>query len=100
MVIAATSGFPETSAFSALRGLYPTALHMFLPAGQILQDDEGRQQISGFLEAVKITGEHLARNEPIPDSVKEQLEVEYTDEQKIEIMQKHNLYSASRSKSI
>ncbi len=100
MVIAANCGFPESSAFNVVRGLFPSALHILLPAGQILQDDEGREQLSSFLKAISKAGEHLAQGTPIPDSLRKELIVEYTDEMKGEIMEKHNLYSASRSESI
>jgi multimeric flavodoxin WrbA len=100
IVVAATCGFPESSPFNIVRGLYPTALHILLPAGQILQYDETKDQFTEFLNAIKTAGETLAQNEPVSDSLKEKLVVEYTDEMKREIMEKHNLYSASRSKSL
>ena len=99
LVIAATSGFPETTAFNIIRQLYPTALQIHLPAGQILMDDAGREQLSDFLQAVSTAGEHMARKEPVSDELKGQLMVEHTDEMKQEIMMKHNLYSASHSQS-
>ena len=100
LVVAATCGFPETTAFGIVRGLYPTALHILLPAAQILQDDEGREHLSGFLKAIGSAGEHIARSESISDVLREQLKVEFTDEMKKELVEKHNLYSASRMKSI
>jgi hypothetical protein len=99
MVIAANCGFPESSAFNIVRALYPTALHILLPAGQRLQDEESKVQLSDFLKGIKTAGKLLAQNKPISDELKDKLIVEYTDEMKGDIMQKHNLYSASRSKS-
>ncbi len=99
IVVAANCGFPESTSFNIIRGLFPTALHIQLPAGQILQYTDGKAQLSDFLKAIMTAGEHLARNEPISDSLRNQLRVDYTDEMKKEIMEKHNLYSASRLKS-
>ena len=99
-VLIATCGFPEVSQFRIVQQLTPTALHIFLPAGQILQTENGKEYLSGFLQAVTTAGEHLARKEPISDELRGQLVIEYTDEMKGEIMTKHNLYSASRMKSI
>jgi len=97
LVIAATSGFPETTPFNIIRQLYPTALHIHLPAGQLLQYKDGPKQLSDFLQAVGTAGELMARKEPVPDDLKEELMHEFTDEMKKEIMEKHNLYSASIS---
>ncbi len=100
LVIAATCGFPEISPFNIVRSLYPTAVHILLPAGQILQDEDARKGLAEFLDSITIAGELMAKKEPIPVELREKLKVEYTDEMKMEIMQKHNLYSASRTKSI
>ena len=99
MVIIATCGFPETTPFNIIRALFPPALHILLPAAQILHFDYGRKHLSDFLQAVSTAGEQLARNEPVSEELKEQLAIEYTDEMKKEIMEKHNLYSASKTPS-
>lgn len=96
LVIAATCGFPEVAPFRIVQGLYPTALHILLPAAQILQGTKGRQELAGFLRSIFTAGKCIGRGESIPDSLRESLRVEYSDEMKREIMEQHNLYSASR----
>ena len=96
MVLCATCGFPDTNNFNHVRALYSTAIHIFLPASQLLFNEDGREYLSGFLEATQLVGEMMAKGENIPASLKKQLVVEYTDEMKISIIQSHNKYSESQ----
>jgi multimeric flavodoxin WrbA len=96
LVLAATCGFPDTSNFDIVRALYPQALHILLPAAQLLLYDEGKKHLSGFLEAVKLAGEKIAAGEEPSTELKDQLIVEYSDEMKRTIVEMHNKYSASR----
>ena len=96
IVLAATCGFPDLVNFDIIRGLYPTALPILLPASQILFDEEGREYLSGFLDAVRLAGRTMARGEEVPGTLRERLIVDYPEEVKRLIVGKHNLYNASR----
>jgi hypothetical protein len=98
LVLVATCGFPDTSNFDIVRALYPMALPILLPAAQLLLYEEGKKQLSGFLQAVKLAGEKIAQGEDLPEDMKEQLIVEFSDEMKKQIVEMHNRYSESRSK--
>ena len=96
-ILAATAGFPDTSNFDIVKALYPTALHIFLPAAQLLQIKEGKEQLSGFLDAVRLAGEKMAAGEELDEELKEKLIVEFSDEMKQQIVEMHNRMSESRS---
>jgi hypothetical protein len=96
LILAATCGFPDTSNFDIVRALNPQALHILLPAAQLLFYEEAKKQLSGFLDAVKLAGEKTAAGEELPKELKDQLVVEFSDEMKKAIVEMHNKYSASR----
>ena len=96
IVLAATCGFPDLVNFDIVRGLYPTALPILLPASQILLDEEGREYLTGFLDAVRLAGRTMASGEEVPGTLRERLIVDYPEEAKRLIVGKHNLYNASR----
>ena len=98
MVLAATCGFPDLVNFGVVRGLFPSALHILLPASQILFDEEGREYLSDFLDAVRLAGYTMASGEEVPGTLRERLIVDYPEEVKRLIVEKHNLYNASRSR--
>ena len=97
LVLAATCGFPDTSNFDIVRALYPMALPIFLPAAQLLLYEEGKQQLSGFLQAVKLAGEKIAAGENLTEEMKDELVVEFSDEMKKVIVEMHNRMSESRN---
>ena len=97
MILAATCGFPDSSNFDIVKALNPHALHIFLPAAQLLLYPEGKKQLSGFLESVKFAGQKIATGEELTDELKDQLVVEFSDEMKKQIVEMHNRYSESRS---
>jgi multimeric flavodoxin WrbA len=96
MVLAATAGFPDTSNFDIVRALNPNAVHILLPAAQLLLYEEGKKQLSGFLQAVKDAGQKLAAGEELTQESKDNLIVEFSDEMKKQIVEMHNRYSESR----
>ncbi|MGY5865113.1 MAG: flavodoxin family protein [Candidatus Thorarchaeota archaeon] len=98
IVLAATCGFPDLINFDQVRALYPTAVPILLPASQMLFNDEGRDHLSSFLDAISLTGQKMADGEEIPKSLRDKLIVEYSEEMKSTIIKTHNLYSASRLK--
>jgi len=98
LVLAAACGFPDTKNFGILRALYPSALHIMLPAAQIIFDEEGRGHISDFLKAVKEAGRAVAKGDEVPAELRERLVVDYPDEMKGIIVERHNLYSAMASR--
>lgn len=97
MILAATCGFPDTNNFDIVRALYPMALPIFLPAAQLLRYEEGKKQLSGFLQAVRLAGEKIAAGEDLTEEMKDELIVEFSDEMKAAIVEMHNRYSESRS---
>lgn len=97
MVLAATAGFPDTSNFDIVKALSPTAVHIFLPAAQLLLFEEGKMQLSGFLQAIKEAGQKLAAGEQLTQDLKDNLIVEFSDEMKQQIVEMHNRYSESRN---
>ncbi|MHA1966087.1 MAG: flavodoxin family protein [Candidatus Thorarchaeota archaeon] len=98
LVICATCGFPDLSNFEYVRALYPSAVHVLLPAAQILYNDERRKQISDFLDAVRLAGKTMANGEEVPTDLRNKLFVDYSDEMKRTIVESHNLYSTSMQK--
>lgn len=97
LVLAATCGFPDSSNFDIVKALYPMALQIFLPAAQLLLYEEGKKQLSGFLETIKEAGRKIAAGEELSKEMKDALIVEFSDEMKKEIMEMHNRYSQSQS---
>ncbi|OLS25758.1 MAG: Iron-sulfur flavoprotein [Candidatus Thorarchaeota archaeon AB_25] len=97
MILAATCGFPDTSNFDIVRALYPMALPIFLPAAQLLLYEEGKKQLSGFLQAVRLAGQKITAGEELTRKMKDELIVEYSDEMKKAIVEMHNRYSESLS---
>lgn len=97
MILAATCGFPDTSNFDIVRALYPMAIPIFLPAAQLLLFEEGKKQLSGFLQTVQLAGEKIAAGEDLTEEMKDELIVEFSDEMKREIVEMHNRYSESQS---
>jgi hypothetical protein len=97
LILAATCGFPDTSNFDVVRALYPMALPIFLPAAQLLLYKEGKKQLSGFLQAVRLAGAKIAAGEELTKEMKDALIVEFSDEMKREIVEMHNRYSESQS---
>lgn len=97
LILAATCGFPDTSNFDVVRALYPMALPILLPAAQLLLFEEGKKQLSGFLQAVRLAGEKIASGEELTQEMKDALIVEFSDEMKREIVEMHNRYSESQS---
>ncbi|MGY5881534.1 MAG: flavodoxin family protein [Candidatus Thorarchaeota archaeon] len=96
IVLASTCGFPDLHNFALVKALNPTAVHILLPASQMLFSDEGKEYLSDFLEAIKLAGEKMASGEEVPDALRNRLIVEFSDEMKQSIIQSHNEYSASR----
>ncbi len=96
LVLVSTCGFPDLNNFTIVKAMYPTAVHILLPASQMLYNDEGKEYLSDFLEAIKLTGQRMADGKEIPESLKDKLIVEYSDEMKSTVIKTHNLYSASR----
>lgn len=97
IVLASTCGFPDVSNFNIVRQLFPTTLQILLPAAQILFYNEGREYLSDFLQNIELAGSILGRGEVITDDLREKLIVEYPDDMKKQIVEKHNIYSASFS---
>jgi multimeric flavodoxin WrbA len=96
-VLAAVCGFPDLVNFRQAKGLFPNAVHVFLPASQIISHKEGRKYLEGFMDAVETAGRTLAETGEITDEIRAQLVVDYPEEVKQMIVNQHNEYSASLS---
>ena len=96
IVLASTCGFPDTSNFAIVKAINPAAVHILLPASQMLFSKEGKEYLSDFLEAIKLAGQKMANGEEVLESLRSKLIVEFSDEIKQSIIQSHNEYSASR----
>ena len=96
LVFVATCGFPDTSNFDIVRALYQMALPILLPAAQLLLYEEGKKQLSGFLQAIRNAGQKLAAGDELTQELKDNLIVEFSDEMKQQIVEMHNRYSQSR----
>ena len=96
-VLAAVCGFPDLVNFRQAEGLYPNAVHVFLPAAQIISHEDGRKYLEGFMDAVETAGRTLAETGEVTDLVKDRLIVDYPDEVKQMLVKQHNEYSASLS---
>ena len=94
-VLAAVCGFPDLVNFRQVEGLYPNAVHVFLPAAQIIANEEGRKYLEGFKDAVVTAGRTLAEKGEITDEVRKKLVVEYSEEMKEMIVSQHNEDSAA-----
>ena len=94
-VLAAVCGFPDLVNFRQVEGLYPNAVHVFLPAAQIIANEEGRKYLEGFKDAVVTAGRTLAEKGEITDEVRKKLVVEYPEEMKKMIVSQHNEDSAA-----
>ena len=94
-VLAAVCGFPDLVNFRQVEGLYPNAVHVFLPAAQIIANEEGRKYLEGFKDAVVTAGRTLAEKGEITDEVRKKLVVEYPEEMKEMIVSQHNEDSAA-----
>jgi len=97
LVLVSTCGFPDLANFDHVRGLYPTALHILLPASQLLLNDEGREYLSEFLDNVRLAGRTMASGEEISGDLRERLIVDYPERVKKLIVERHNAYFASLS---
>jgi len=93
-VLAAVCGFPDLSNFRQAAGLFPDAIHIFLPAAQLLFQEEGRSYLAGFLDDVWDAGYQLTKLGRLTAEHIKRLTVEHPPEVKRLILEGHNQYSA------
>lgn len=93
-VLAAVCGFPDLVNFRQAEGLFPSATHIFLPAAQMLFQDEGRRYLADFLDAVWDAGYQLSMGNELVDEHRRRLIVEYPDEVKRLIVEGYNEHFA------
>ncbi len=96
LVLVSTCGFPDESNFEIIKQLYPGALFILLPASQILHSDNGQEFLSDFLDSIREVGALMSSGVNIPTQLRESLQMIYSDEMKMELISRHNEYSASR----
>jgi len=92
-VLAAVSGFPDLVNFRQAKGLYPDAVHVVLPAAQIIANEWGRKYLEGFKDAVVTAGRTLSEKSELSDEIREKLVVEHSEEMKKMIVSQHNEHS-------
>jgi len=80
-----------------VRGLYPTALHILLPASQLQLNKEGRGYLSEFLDDIRLAGRTMASGKEISGELRERLIVDYPEGVKKLIVERHNACHASLS---
>jgi len=94
LVLVSTCGFPDLANFDHVKRLYPGALNILLPASQLLLSDEGREYLSGFLDAVRLAGRTMASGEEVSGDLRERLIVDYPEDVKKLIVERHNEHNA------
>jgi multimeric flavodoxin WrbA len=97
IVLVSTCGFPDVSNFHIVKQLYPTALCIFLPAAQILFNEEDKGILSGFLQDITLAGSIIGKGGKISDKLKGKLIFDYPDDMKKQIVEEHNLFSTSQA---
>jgi len=94
IVVAAVCGFPDQYNFNQVRGLFPNAAKMLLPASMMLQNEDGRRYLKGFIEALQKAGKDLVEYGVIKSETQSKLIVEYPPEVKEKIVALYNAYSS------
>jgi hypothetical protein len=93
-VVIAVCGFPDLGNFNQVRGLFPEAVKIFLPASWALYVEALRPHLKDFLSAVEEAGLELVENGSIELETRKRLIVEYPDELKERIRTWYNVHSA------
>ena len=93
-VVVSVCGFPDLVNFNQVRGLFPEAVKILLPASQMMYDKEGRKVLSGFLESVKKAGKEIVETGDISPENREGLIMELSPEVKRRIVESMNQVSA------
>lgn len=95
-VLVATCGFPDSTPFRLAKALFQSTLHITLPAAQLLFNEEERTQLAEFLETIRVVGKMMTNEQDVTEALREKLCVEFSEEKKKQIVEAHNIYSASR----
>jgi hypothetical protein len=77
-----------------VRGLFPDAVKILLPASQMLYDEHGRRVLSGFLESVKRAGREIVETGDVSQETREGLIMELSPKSKRRVMERMNRVSA------
>ncbi len=91
-VLAAVAGFPDIENFDVVRALFPDALHILLPAAQILKGPDGSKHASSFTEAVKEAGRQIVTKGGVDEDVRKNLFVDYPREVKDMLREEANRF--------
>jgi len=94
VVVVSVCGFPDLVNFKQVRGLFPDAVKILLPASQMLYDEQGRRVLSGFLESVKRAGSEIVEKGDVSQETREGLIMELSPESKRRVMESMNRVSA------
>ena len=70
IVLIAVSGFPDQRTFHHVRNLFPNALHILLPFGEMLRDPEGKELVKDFIEAVPVAARQLIKRGEVDQDIK------------------------------
>jgi multimeric flavodoxin WrbA len=93
-VVVSVCGFPDLVNFNQVRGLFPNAVKILLPASQMLYDEQGRKVLSGFLESVKRAGREIVETGDVSQETREGLIMELSPKSKRRVMERMNRVSA------
>jgi hypothetical protein len=94
MVVVSVCGFPDLVNFNQVRGLFPDAIKILLPASQMFYDEQGRRALSGFLKAVKRAGREIVEKGDLSQETRQGLIMELSPESKRRVMESMNRVSA------
>jgi multimeric flavodoxin WrbA len=98
-VVIATAGFPESSAFDVVKRLYQNAIHIHLPASQVLYQAGDLPIIQEFVADVESAAEKIVKGEPVEAKHRDRLSLVYPPEVKAELIKRHNQMSEEATPS-
>lgn len=98
-VIIAVCGFPDLENFNQVKGLFPDATWVFLPASWMLQQEETKQYLFEFMEAVKKAGIELVEKGRITPEIQGKLVVDYPIEFKEKIIAWVNTFAGQETRN-
>jgi len=97
-VLIATAGFPDHQAFNNAKQLYPTSLHITLPAAQTLTTPNLRKHLQPFLDAVTEAAKQLTTTGTVDPQLTPQLQYQYSEKMRQAIRDEANTYFDSQIK--
>ena len=91
-VLIASAGFPDHQAFDVAKLLYPSCLHITLPATQILADPKTVVHVSDFVDAVHTAARLMVEGKEVGAGLVDRLNVVYSEDMRKLIREGANSY--------